>query len=302
MGYRVSGDEFKVDCTKFDKLVMVFKDGHYKVVELPEKCSWAGSFLLRGAERERIFTLVYTNREATYIKRFTFGGTILNKEYFCIPEKSRILFFEPDTPEQIYIRYKAAPYQKINQQTCNPSELIVKGVKSRVATRCPSGSCGGEQQAAAQLGAGRADEAVCNSVRSHVDVGNVRCCGRGRELTRRFLARPRVGFEDFLERGMLAHRVHRARDRLGDLREIDFAGAESIDGDFVRCIEHGGQGAAHLPCPARERRWKAVCIRFFKSQAAESGEVCLYTFTARVGVCECILNGQAHVGRGKPAR
>ena len=36
-GYRVSGDEFKVDCTKFDKLVMVFKDGHYKVVELPEK-------------------------------------------------------------------------------------------------------------------------------------------------------------------------------------------------------------------------------------------------------------------------
>jgi topoisomerase-4 subunit A len=37
VGYRVSGDEFKVDCTKFDKLVMVFKDGHYKVVELPEK-------------------------------------------------------------------------------------------------------------------------------------------------------------------------------------------------------------------------------------------------------------------------
>jgi topoisomerase IV subunit A len=132
VGYRVSGDEFKVDCTKFDKLVMVFKDGHYKVVDLPEKM-FVGPDLFYCAvpERERIFTLVYTNREATYIKRFTFGGTILNKEYFCIPEKSRILFFEPDTPEQIYIRYKAAPYQKINQQTCNPSELIVKGVKSR---------------------------------------------------------------------------------------------------------------------------------------------------------------------------
>jgi topoisomerase-4 subunit A len=132
VGYRVSGDEFKVDCTKFDKLVMVFKDGHYKVVELPEKM-FVGPDLFYCAvpDRERIFTLVYTNREATYIKRFTFGGTILNKEYFCIPEKSRILFFEPDTPEQIYIRYKAAPYQKINQQTCKPSELTVKGVKSR---------------------------------------------------------------------------------------------------------------------------------------------------------------------------
>jgi len=132
VGYRVSGDEFKVDCTKFDKLVLVFKGGHYKVVELPEKM-FVGPDLFYCAvpERDRIFTLVYTNREATYIKRFTFGGTILNKEYFCIPEKSRILFFEPDTPEQIYIRYKAAPYQKINQQTCNPSELTVKGVKSR---------------------------------------------------------------------------------------------------------------------------------------------------------------------------
>jgi topoisomerase-4 subunit A len=132
VGYRVAGDEFKVDCTKFDKLVVVFKDGHYKVVELPEKM-FVGPDLFYCAvpERERIFTLVYTNREATYIKRFTFGGTILNKEYFCIPEKSRILFFEPDTPEQIYIRYKAAAYQKINQQTCKPSELTVKGVKSR---------------------------------------------------------------------------------------------------------------------------------------------------------------------------
>src|SRR6266516_6755781 len=37
VGYKVSGDEFKVDCTKFDKLLMVFRDGHYKVIDLPEK-------------------------------------------------------------------------------------------------------------------------------------------------------------------------------------------------------------------------------------------------------------------------
>jgi hypothetical protein len=74
---------------------------------------------------------VYTNRDATYLKRFTFGGTILNKEYFCIPEKSRILFFEPDTPAELFIKYKPAPHQKINQQTCNPGEVPVKNAKSR---------------------------------------------------------------------------------------------------------------------------------------------------------------------------
>jgi topoisomerase IV subunit A len=132
VGYKVSGEEFRVDCTKFDKLIMVFKDGHYKVMELQEKLFVGPDLFYCGLpERDRVFTLAYTNREATYLKRFTFGGTIMNKDYFCIPEKSRILFFEPDTPPELYIRYKPAPYQKVNQQTCKPSDLAVKGVKSR---------------------------------------------------------------------------------------------------------------------------------------------------------------------------
>jgi hypothetical protein len=102
------------------------------VIELPEKLFVGPDLVHCGLpERERVFTLAYTNREATYLKRFTFGGTILDKEYFCIPEKSKILFFEPDTPKELYIRYKPAPYQKVNQQTCDPSEVEVKGAKTR---------------------------------------------------------------------------------------------------------------------------------------------------------------------------
>jgi topoisomerase-4 subunit A len=131
IGYKVSGEEFKMDCTKFDKLLLVFKDGHYKVLELPEKLFVGPDLIYCGLpERERVFTLCYTNRDATYIKRFTFGGTILNKEYFCIPEKSKILFFEPETPKELFIKYKPAPHQKISQQTCNPSEVEVKGAKT----------------------------------------------------------------------------------------------------------------------------------------------------------------------------
>ncbi|MGD1084580.1 MAG: DNA topoisomerase IV subunit A [Verrucomicrobiota bacterium] len=132
VGHKVSGEEFKLDCTKFDKLLLVFRDGHYKVVELPEKM-FVGPDMVFCAlpERDRVMTLAYTNRDASYLKRFTFGGTILNKEYFCIPPKSRILFFEPETPAELFIRYKAAPYQKINQQTCNPSQVEVKGPKTR---------------------------------------------------------------------------------------------------------------------------------------------------------------------------
>jgi topoisomerase-4 subunit A len=132
VGYKVSGEEFRTECTKFDKILLVSKDGHYKVTELPEKLFVGPDLFYCGLpERDRVFTCAYTDRNATYLKRFTFGGTILDKEYRCIPEKSRILFFEPDTPKELFIRYKPAPHQKISQQTCDPSGIEVKSPKTR---------------------------------------------------------------------------------------------------------------------------------------------------------------------------
>ena len=131
VGYKVSGDEFKLECTKFDKVLLVFKDGTYKVTELPEKLFVGQELFYCGLpDREQVFTCAYTDREASYLKRFTFGGTIMNKAYSCIPEKSRILFFAPETPKTLYIRYKPAPHQKVSQQTCDPSQVDVKSPKT----------------------------------------------------------------------------------------------------------------------------------------------------------------------------
>lgn len=132
VGHKVNGDEFKTDCTKYDKIILVFKDGHYQVVELPEKLFVGSELVYCGVyQRDRVMTVVYSTKEAAYIKRFTFGGVIMNKIYYCIPQKSKILFFAPDTPEKLYIKYKPAPYQKINQQVCNPGELPVKGARAK---------------------------------------------------------------------------------------------------------------------------------------------------------------------------
>ncbi len=132
VGHKVSGDEFKLECTKFDKVLIVSKDGTYKVAELPEKLFVGPDLFYCGLpDRERVFTCVYTDREASYLKRFTFGGSILNKVYRCIPDKARILFFAPDTPKLLYVRYKPALHQKIHQQTCKPDQVDVKSPKTR---------------------------------------------------------------------------------------------------------------------------------------------------------------------------
>ena len=131
VGYKVNGEEFKVECTKFDKILLVFRDGTYKVTELPEKLFIGEELYFCGLpDREKVFTCAYTDREASYLKRFTFGGTIMNKVYSCIPEKSRILYFAPETPKLLYVRYKPAPHQKIGQQTCDPSLVEVKSAKT----------------------------------------------------------------------------------------------------------------------------------------------------------------------------
>ncbi len=132
VGCKVNGEEFKLECTKFDKLLLVFKDGTYKVTELPEKLFVGPELFYSGLpDRETVFTCAYTDRHASYLKRFTLGGTILNKAYLCIPDKSRILFFARETPKVLYVRYKPAPHQKINQQTCDPNRIEVKSPKTR---------------------------------------------------------------------------------------------------------------------------------------------------------------------------
>jgi hypothetical protein len=104
------------------------------VIELPEKLFVGPDLLYAGLpDREQVFTVAYCDRDATYLKRFAFGGYILDKEYYCVPEgeKCKVLFFAPGTPDTLYIRYKPAPHQKINQQTCVPGDLEVKGPRTR---------------------------------------------------------------------------------------------------------------------------------------------------------------------------
>src|SRR2546430_6223739 len=69
VGYKGSGEEFNVECTKFDKIVLVFKDGHYKVTELAEKF-FVGPDLVYGgfAQPGRGFTPAYTHHQATYLE------------------------------------------------------------------------------------------------------------------------------------------------------------------------------------------------------------------------------------------
>jgi topoisomerase-4 subunit A len=109
LGYGVKGEglEPAFRCSDLDRVLIVWQDGRYRVVPPPEKL-FVDRDLYHFAifDREAIYTLVYSTPKATYLKRFTFGGTILNKEYRCAPPKSRLQLLTAEPLERLYLKYK----------------------------------------------------------------------------------------------------------------------------------------------------------------------------------------------------
>ena len=127
-----NGDElFK--CSSLDELILIWKDGRFKKVQ-PEDKIFVDKDLLAvlryNQEKERDtrnFTCIYEEGSYgfSYIKRFTFGGLIRNKDYRLAPEKpkAKIVLFVEGCGETLYVKFKPAKGQKIHQQYFRPLDL-----------------------------------------------------------------------------------------------------------------------------------------------------------------------------------
>ncbi|QHI70299.1 DNA topoisomerase IV subunit A [Tichowtungia aerotolerans] len=130
-GSTVKGEEL-LQCSSLDKLMFVWGDGRYQMMPPPEKLFVDGNLLYCSIfDRDREMTCIYTHRKETYIKRFKFGGTIMNRDYQLAPDGSKILLFMEGCPEEIYVRYRPAKGQRIHQQMFKPENLLVKGAKAK---------------------------------------------------------------------------------------------------------------------------------------------------------------------------
>lgn len=134
VGSGLKGGDEVFKCSSLDELILVWKDGRYKKVQ-PEDKVFVDKGLLAilryNQEKDRdarTFTCIYEEGGYgfSYIKRFTFGGLIRNKEYRLAPEKpkSKILLFIEGCGETLYVKYKPAKGQKIHQQFFRPTDLV----------------------------------------------------------------------------------------------------------------------------------------------------------------------------------
>ena len=134
IGSGIRGGEELFKCSSLDELILIWKDGRFRKVQPEDKIFVDKDLLMilrydQEKERDtRDFTCVYEEGSYgfSYIKRFCFGGLIRNKDYRLAPEKpkSRILFLQEGCPDTIYVKFKPAKGQRLNQQYYLPKEQV----------------------------------------------------------------------------------------------------------------------------------------------------------------------------------
>ncbi|NLB54181.1 MAG: DNA topoisomerase IV subunit A, partial [Lentisphaerae bacterium] len=130
IGTNIEGDSI-LHCSPYDKLMLVWDNCKYKLIQPPEKL-FVGSNLIHLDlyDRDKVMTLIYTHEEFTNIKRFAFGGAIMEREYLCAPEKAKAVLFSDTPVETFYVRYAPAKGQRIHQQIFYPEQVAVKGARA----------------------------------------------------------------------------------------------------------------------------------------------------------------------------
>jgi topoisomerase-4 subunit A len=140
-------EDISFNCSEYDKILIIFNDGKYKVVSVPDKIfigndvAWIGKI-----EGELLFNMIYRDGQEniTYIKRFNTPKFILEKEYHLFPEhkRSRILLLSFGENKHARVSLMPSPRAKTNVVQIAFDEYLVKGpsakgkrVSPRVARR-----------------------------------------------------------------------------------------------------------------------------------------------------------------------
>jgi topoisomerase-4 subunit A len=131
LGSEVKGEaEFR--CSPLDRLLVVWKNGRYRMIPPPDKL-----FVDRDVayfniyDREKVFTIVYKTAKATFIKRFAFGGAIMNRDYFCTQEDGEIKCITDRPITELRLKYRHAKGTRVDEQTFAIKDIQIRGPKSR---------------------------------------------------------------------------------------------------------------------------------------------------------------------------
>ena len=129
-------EDIAVTCSEYDKLLLIFSNGIYKIISVTDKLfvghelEWFGT-----VEKEQCFNMVYRDgiENMSYVKRFKTPKFILDKEYslFRSHKRSKILLMLIGNDKFARVSLMPSPRAKSNIVEIDFEEYLIKGATAK---------------------------------------------------------------------------------------------------------------------------------------------------------------------------
>lgn len=135
IGTKVVG-ALTVECTNFDKLLLMYKDGSYQIINIPEKqyvhqdgnkVAFAGI-----ADKKSVFSVIYKNPK-THIcsaKKFIVSKFIVDKIYRYFDEGMELMFISTEADLNVELQFIPKPQQRLSKILFPLDKVLVKSVSA----------------------------------------------------------------------------------------------------------------------------------------------------------------------------
>lgn len=136
VGTKVTG-ESTLTCTNFDKLLLIFKDGTYRVINVPEKQfvedKRAKLMYVGPADKKTVFSVVYKDPKTfrCYAKRFIIKAFILDRAYPLMEPGMSLEYLSALANPVVQLQFIPKPSQKLAKAEFDLGKTLIKGVTAK---------------------------------------------------------------------------------------------------------------------------------------------------------------------------
>lgn len=136
IGTKVSSPQF-VECSNLEKLLVLFKDGSYQVMNIPDKqyihTKKAKAVWIGPADKKTIFRVLYRDKKTgcAHAKRFIVKQFILDKEYTFLEKEHKLEFITTQDGAVVQLAFKPKGRTKASKLECALDDVTIKGVSAK---------------------------------------------------------------------------------------------------------------------------------------------------------------------------
>lgn len=136
LGTKVTG-AVNIECTNYDKILLVHDDGSYTVTNIPEKKyvhrEGSKAIFAGMADKASVFSVVYKDPKSNlcYGKRFIVSKFQLDKKYRYFDEGMKLELFTANPQTKLVLHFVPKVKQKLTKVEFQLEDILVKGVASK---------------------------------------------------------------------------------------------------------------------------------------------------------------------------